>query len=58
MPYIYYKKEFEIDNNKKIGLIFADSCTLLCSNFSYANNGGGYWAGFPMDQSDCSEEQK
>lgn len=35
MPYIYYKKEFKIDNNKKLGILFMDTCSLMCSNYTY-----------------------
>jgi predicted MPP superfamily phosphohydrolase len=44
MPYLYYKKEIILDNNKKLGILFVDSCTLLCSNFSFMNQSdGGEW---------------
>jgi tartrate-resistant acid phosphatase type 5 len=39
MPSLYYKKEFEIGNGKKFGVVFTDSCLMLCSNFSYTGQG-------------------
>lgn len=35
MPSLYYKQEYEIGNGKKLGVVFVDSCLMLCSNFSY-----------------------
>jgi len=35
MPSLYYKQEYEIGNGKKLGVVFVDSCFMLCSNFSY-----------------------
>lgn len=57
MPSIYYKKEFEIDNGKKVGIIFADTSTLLCSNFTYITEGHGReWdPAFPRPH--CSKEE-
>ena len=31
----YYKKEIDIGNGKKLGLLFIDSCYMLCSSYSY-----------------------
>jgi len=32
MPSLYYKEEFEIGNGKRMGVLFIDSCLMLCSN--------------------------
>lgn len=37
MPSLYYKKEFEIGDGKRMGTMFIDSCLMLCSNYSYAD---------------------
>jgi len=41
MPSLYYKKEFPVGNEKKLGVLFLDSNFVLCSEFSYANGTGG-----------------
>jgi len=38
MPYLYYKQEYEVGNGKKFGVLNVDSCLMLCSTFSYAND--------------------
>jgi len=43
---------FDIGNGKKLAALFLDSPTLLCSNFSYDNGGGGSWE---KPGSSCSE---
>lgn len=35
MPSLFYDKLFDIGNGKKFGVLFIDSCFLLCSNYSY-----------------------
>jgi len=32
MPSLYYKEKFEIGNGKRMGVLFIDSCLMLCSN--------------------------
>lgn len=36
MPNLYYKQEYDMGNGKKFGMLYVDSCLMLCSNFSYA----------------------
>ena len=35
---LYYKREIDIGNGKKLGLLFIDSCFMLCSSYSYKND--------------------
>jgi hypothetical protein len=38
MPSLYYKKEIDVGNGKKLGMLFIDSPLLLCSDYSYEND--------------------
>jgi hypothetical protein len=38
MPYLYYDKQFDLGNNKTFGVLFIDSCLLLCANYSYKDS--------------------
>ena len=43
MPNFYYTKEFEVGKNgEKMGVLFVDSCLMLCANYSYAGDSGGH----------------
>ena len=35
MPELYYKQEYELENGKKIGIIFIDTCLLVCESFDH-----------------------
>lgn len=35
MPSLYYKKEYEMGNGKKLGILYTDSCLMLCSDYSF-----------------------
>lgn len=37
MKSLYYEKLFDIGNGKKFGVLFVDSCLVICSNFSYSS---------------------
>jgi hypothetical protein len=38
MPTLYYKKEIDVGNGKKLGILHIDSCLMLCSSYSYSND--------------------
>ena len=42
MPELYYSKEIEVGRNgEKMGFLMVDSCLMLCSNYSYAEDSDG-----------------
>jgi hypothetical protein len=38
MPSLFYKEEYDIGDGKKMGVLYIDSCFLLCSNYSYSDD--------------------
>ena len=38
MPALYFKKEFDIGDGKKMGILFIDSSLVICSDYSYSDD--------------------
>lgn len=38
MPELYYSGKFDIGDGKFLGVLFVDSCLLLCSNYTFSSD--------------------
>mmetsp|Transcript_6383 Transcript_6383/g.5691 ORF Transcript_6383/g.5691 Transcript_6383/m.5691 type:complete len:123 (+) Transcript_6383:217-585(+) len=54
MPSLYYEMKYEIGNGKKFGVLYIDSCLLLCSSY---NRKEGHHTYYPTDRCDFDTRQ-
>lgn len=38
MPSLYYERLFDIGGNKKLGVLFVDTCLAICGNYTYGED--------------------
>jgi hypothetical protein len=38
MNSLYYKREIDIGNGKKLGMLHIDTCLMLCSSYNYEDD--------------------